>query len=68
VWVLAYVANDRAPRPWIVFSGEGRWLGQVVLPEGFTPFDIGQDYVLGWREERNGAIAVVLYDIFKDAS
>lgn len=68
VWVLGYVANDRNPRPWMVFSGQGRWLGQVVLPKGFEPFDIGQDYVLGWREERDGAIAVVLYDILKDAS
>ena len=68
VWVLGYVANDWNPRPWMVFSGEGRWLGQVVLPKGFEPFDIGQDYVLGWREERDGAIAVVLYGIQKDAS
>jgi hypothetical protein len=65
VWVLGYVANDAVPRSWLLFSGEGRWLGRMTLPHGFLPLEVGRDYVLGWREEESGAIVVVLYQLTK---
>lgn len=65
VWVLEYVASDLDVRPWIVLSREGEWLGEMRLPRGFWPFEIGHDYVLGWREEPDGAFAVALHHLDK---
>jgi len=65
VWILTYVANDVDPRPWIVLSGEGRWRGEMTLPAGTWPWEIGHDYVLGWREEADGALVVVQHRLEK---
>lgn len=35
------------PTRWDVFDRGGRWLTTVQLPARFTPFDVGEDYVLG---------------------
>ena len=37
------------PSTWSVFDVNGRWLGDVGMPAGFKPFDIGTDYVAGLR-------------------
>lgn len=42
----------RIDREWTVFDRDGRYLGEVTMPAGFTPHEIGDDYVLGvWRDE-----------------
>ena len=34
-----------------IFDSAGRWLGLVDLPPGFTPLDVGVDYLLGrWKD------------------
>jgi hypothetical protein len=35
------------PSNWSVFDVRGRWLGDVTMPTGFQPFEIGTDYVTG---------------------
>jgi len=35
------------PSNWSVFDVRGRWLGDVTMPTGFLPFEIGTDYVAG---------------------
>ncbi|MBL0170474.1 MAG: hypothetical protein IPP90_07015 [Gemmatimonadaceae bacterium] len=35
------------PSTWSVFDVNGRWLGDVSMPTGFQPYDIGADYVAG---------------------
>lgn len=35
------------PSAWSVFDTSGRWLGDVTMPTGFQPFEIGLDYVTG---------------------
>jgi hypothetical protein len=35
------------PSLWSVFDARGRWLGDVTMPTGFQPFEIGADYVAG---------------------
>jgi hypothetical protein len=35
------------PSTWSVFDVRGRWLGDVSMPTGFQPFEIGTDYVAG---------------------
>ncbi len=64
LWVLEL--NDSAADPsWSVFDADGVWLGVVTLPSGFTPMDIGSDYVLGvWRDDLD-VEHVQLYDLIK---
>lgn len=52
IWVLEYNRpGDDQPR-WTVFDPEGRMLGTVEFPIGFTPHHIGGDFVLGkWQDE-----------------
>jgi len=54
LWLQEYDIDStpgRATR-WSVFDPDGRWLGIVDMPEGFTVNEIGTDYVLGvWRDE-----------------
>jgi hypothetical protein len=62
VWVLQY-RPPGAPRAWDVLRADGRWLGAVTLPDGLEPFEIGRDYVLGWRKNDLGVIAVELHGL-----
>jgi len=41
------------PSTWSVFDVNGRWLGDVGMPAGFKPFDIGTDYAVGIRRADN---------------
>jgi hypothetical protein len=35
-----------------IFAPDGEWLGTIALPDRFTVFEIGSDYLLGvWRDE-----------------
>ena len=34
-----------------MFDPEGIWLGRVLLPADFDPYEIGADYVLGRRRD-----------------
>ncbi|HYV99467.1 MAG TPA: hypothetical protein VE967_18560 [Gemmatimonadaceae bacterium] len=45
---MALMAAEAGHRNvWHVFSQAGARLASIVLPDGFTPLDIGADYVLG---------------------
>lgn len=46
--------GDDAARTWSVHDPDGRWLGDVVLPEGLEVHEIGEDYVLGVEEDELG--------------
>jgi hypothetical protein len=34
-----------------VFGPHGQWLGHVTLPAGFTPHEIGEDWMLGVQRD-----------------
>ena len=53
LWVGQYQSGfDFSPRCWWIFAAEGQLLGSKCVPEGFTPHQIGADFVLGvWRDE-----------------
>lgn len=41
-----------APMQWSVFDSTGAWLGDVTVPAGLQPSEIGTDFVLGvWRDD-----------------
>ena len=51
LWVEGFSIEGSAT-DWAVFTGEGSWLGTVTFPDGFRPFHILDDEVLGvWRDE-----------------
>jgi hypothetical protein len=51
LWLQEYVLDEAAAARWIVFDADGRWLGSVETPAGFTLNEVGTDYVLGiWSD------------------
>lgn len=50
------------PSSWSVFNERGRWLGDVSMPKGFQPFEIGSDYVIGTMRT-DGVNQIVLFDM-----
>jgi hypothetical protein len=50
------------PSSWSVFDARGRWLGDVIMPTGFQPFEIGTNYVTGILRT-SGVNQVVIYDL-----
>jgi hypothetical protein len=50
------------PSSWSVFDSRGRWLGDVSMPTGFQPFEIGTDYVTGIMRT-DGVNQVVIYEL-----
>ncbi len=48
------------PSSWSVFDDNGRWLGDVSMPTGFQPYDIGADYVAG-KLRANDVNQVVIF-------
>lgn len=52
LWVQNFATPADPQAPFTVFDPDGRWLGVVVFPDGFTPHEIGEDYVIGvFRDE-----------------
>lgn len=47
---------------WSVFESRGRWLGDVRMPSGFLPFEIGADYVTGILRT-DGVNHVAIYEL-----
>jgi hypothetical protein len=50
------------PSEWSVFDARGRWLGDVRMPTGFLPFEIGTDYVAGILRV-DGVNRVAIYEL-----
>lgn len=66
LWVLSYIAPaDRATTQQTarVFDRTGHMIGQLALPAGFTPMDIGKDFVLGVRTNSDGVTSVESYPL-----
>ena len=52
VWIAPYRPERDQPTPYTVLDPDGGLLGEVALPYGFVPREIGADFVLGtWRDE-----------------
>ena len=50
---------------WMLFDSDGRFYGTVVMPQRFTPYSIGSDYVLGVWRNADDVEHVQLYDLIK---
>lgn len=60
LWVQDYAGLVDAPA-WTVYDTGGAQVGRVVLPAGFRPFDIGEDWVLGRETDELEVEHVRLY-------
>lgn len=63
VWIAPYRPAADRPVPWTVVDPEGSVLGDVDLPAGFTPMDIGPGHVLGIVRDDLGIPYVHLYEL-----
>ena len=66
-WQDAIAAGSLTDPPavesvWSVFDAGGVWLGDVKMPAGFQPYDIGADYVAG-KARLNDVNQVVIYSL-----
>jgi hypothetical protein len=57
--------SSMTPPNWSVFSPEGRWLGEVRMPDRFRPMDIGETRALGVMTDPLGVEYVVRFDLIK---
>jgi hypothetical protein len=66
LWVAVYGRpGDESPR-WTVFDSNGQMLGEVSIPERFTVYQIGSDFVLGrWRDDLT-VEHVLLFELLKE--
>lgn len=61
LWVESYPALDAQEATWSVYSLEGRWIADVAIPAALQVTDIGEDYVLGIREDTLDVPEVALF-------
>ena len=65
LWAAAYAVADSLPVSWTVFAPDGRLLGDLTTPAGFTPYQIGSDWLLGVSEDSLGVERVALLRLNK---
>lgn len=65
LWALRGGSLSRTVMPYDVFDRSGTFRGEVRLPHGFTPHEIGADYVLGVFRDESDVPFVRLYRLRK---
>jgi hypothetical protein len=63
LWVSAPPRTGETPVAWTTFDRDGKRLGAMTMPGGFTPKDIGADYVLGVQRDEDGVETVAMYSL-----
>ena len=61
LWVREYRAPGAKGALWTVFDPEGRVRGLVETPAGLGTFEIGEDYILGRKDDELGVEHVQLW-------
>jgi hypothetical protein len=54
-------------RVWSVIAPDGTWLGDVTAPEGVTVQAVGDGWLVGQKDDEEGAPHVLLYDVERGA-
>lgn len=65
LWLQNYRAPGEETTAWTVHDVDGRLLGEVRLPERFTPRQLGPDFVLGVSRDEMDVERVRLYRLEK---
>jgi hypothetical protein len=63
LWVKPYSPQWEDGRIWWVLDRSGRWLGEVTVPAGVTPLDVGEDYILATVRNQLDVERVLLYGL-----
>lgn len=63
LWVGEWTVFPASPRRWTVIAPDGRWLGTVTVPEGFRPWDIASDRMVGVEGDPMDGERVVVYPL-----
>lgn len=58
LWVAEFAERDEDARRWLVFDLDGRYLGDVTLPEGFRLLSVGPEELLGRYADPYGVESV----------
>jgi hypothetical protein len=54
LWAERYLLPWDTVGIWDVFDAEGRWIVEVSMPSGFSPRQIGADFVVGLTRDDLG--------------
>lgn len=69
LWVAAYQwFGVGQPQKWTVFDRDGRFLGDLTLPNLMEVHQIGEDFVLGRMAEPRGREGVFYYPLIKPSA
>ncbi len=66
IWVRTPPPPDPAPERWTVFGSEGRWLGAVLMPDGFGLNQVARGRVYGIHRDELGVPTVRVHRLDKD--
>jgi hypothetical protein len=65
LWVAEWLRPEAGGLEWTVFGPSGSRMARTILPRGFSPLDVGDDFVLGvWRDDL-GVEHLRLYQLVK---
>ncbi len=65
LWVERYRTNPGDAADYLVIDPAGKPMAQLKGPPGFTPYEVGDDYVLGVSRDADGVETVVIYNLRK---
>ncbi len=65
IWVRTPPPPDPAPERWTVLGSEGRWLGAVLMPDGFGLNQVARGRVYGIHRDELGVPTVRAYRLEK---
>lgn len=67
LWLLSttIAGVDDRPRTATVLDADGSFLGDVELPAGFRPFQVGEDWILGVTSDELDVNRVVVHGLSK---
>ncbi|MEO7999356.1 MAG: hypothetical protein ABI852_18035, partial [Gemmatimonadaceae bacterium] len=65
LWIERFNIDATAPSECVVMARNGSVVAKLTIPGGFEPKEIGDDYVLGIKRNRDGLETVAMYRIWK---
>jgi hypothetical protein len=66
LWVSEWAIDPDNPEVWTVLDPSGAWLGSLTVPERFSPYVIGGDWVLGVEWDDLDVEYVAMYPLRKN--
>jgi hypothetical protein len=65
IWLEQFRIDPGDRAQYIVLDLDGRRLADVVMPAGFSPREVGADYVIGFATDDDGVQSVAMYRLTK---